>query len=166
MAYQKSGNEIGAAWEKTSSKGGVFYSVRLDCTHSPETAFALANMLLSGQSIMLSASINAKHDGQANSKTPKLSFYMNKQQHEWMLRNFNKVYAANAAPQYDYRNPGAGAPSAPYAPPAPTPQYAAAPQPPMPPQYAPPAAPYAGAMPPQPPVAPSPPAVPTNPFGA
>lgn len=169
MAYQRNPNDLGAAWEKTSKKGNRFLSIRLDCTHSPETAHALANMLLSGEPVIVLASENANFDPN-NDRIPKYSLYMTQQQHDWTIQAFRQAYPVGSAPKYDYRNPvfqqadhGNGAnyaapPTQPPPPPPPAQGY----QPPAP--VAPPA-PAQGQQPPPPPP-PSPSPSPQNPFGA
>jgi hypothetical protein len=170
--FQKPANEIGAAWEKQNKKGESFLSVRLDVTHSPETALALANMLLSGQAITFLASVNERATPD-NTKIPKYSMYMSQQQHTWMLASYNRVYPAGQAPVFDYRNPSA--PQQSYAPPATMPYPPAAtpapvvqnnvPPTPYPPQY--PNVPHAAQMPSAPaaPAPASPNNAPANPFG-
>lgn len=185
--FQKSPNEIGAAWEKQNKKGETFLSVRLDVVHSPETAYALANMLMSGQPITFMASVNDRASPE-NTKIPKFSMYMSQQQHAWMIAAYNRVYAAGEAPVFDYRNPTVPQQHSPYQPNAgggAYPQNAGAPggqypnaQPapatvqnnvlptPYPPQH--PGIPHAAQMPSapvQPPSA-SPTSSPANPFGA
>jgi len=181
MAYQKKSNDLGAAWQKISNQGNTFLSVRLDCTHSPETAKALANMLMSGQPISLMASENSSFDPN-NPKVPRYSLYMSQQQHTWTLQAYNQVYNPTDAPQFDYKNPiyqpadnqqsnYSAPPSAP-APVQPAPTPPAAPvappaaqvetvaQPPYPP------APVAPEAPAEQATMPSSPPVPQNPFGA
>ncbi len=136
--FQKPASEIGAAWAKENKKGVEFLSVKLDLSHSPETAMALANMLMSGQPISFMASVSKNFDGTPTSKAPKYSLYMSTGQHAWTLQNYNRVYQANMAPQYDYKIHGNTQPVAPVQ----VPIAAAAP-----------AAPYPG-MPPAAPVAP------------
>lgn len=152
--YQKPENDIGAAWEKQNRNGGMFLSVKLDLAHSPKTAFALANMLMSGQPVTFMASVTKKYDGTVTSKVPKYSLYMPKPQHDWTLQNYQKPYPPASAPVYDYRTQGAAQQQNGFTPPAPP--YAPAPQ-------------QNTAA--QSPVNPNPPAaspnnVPLNPFGA
>lgn len=168
--FQKPETEIGAGWEKTSSKGNTFISMKIDCEHSPQTAFALANMLLSGQPLTFLASVNSRASAD-NTKIPKYSMYMSKEQHAWMVATYNRVYDKASAPVFDYRNPTPPAQQQ-YAAPTPPMQNAApaqapyAPPTPYPPQQQ--GLPHAHQMPPAPvPPAPaSPTSTPANPFGA
>lgn len=178
--YQKQPNDIGAAWEKINKKGAPYLSVTFDCAHSPETALALANMLLSGQQITFMAALNSRHDGTPTCKVPKYNMYMGQQQHAWMVQTYKQPYASNVAPKFDYRmhnnNPAQPQPTQQtpiaYPPVAPAMQPVTPPTP-YPPSY--PGMPHAAQVQPTQPTAPvapptfvpaSSPAVPHNPFGA